>query len=42
MITSPEELIVTVRSLDVGESVVVTYTRDGKSASVTLVLTAGK
>ena len=42
VITSAEELIVAVRSHDVGESVVVTYTRKGKSASVTLVLTAGK
>ena len=41
-ITSAEELIVAVRSHDVGESVVVKYTRSGKSYEVTLVLTAGK
>ena len=41
-ITSPEELIVAVRSHDVGQSVSVKYTRDGKSYSVTLILTAGK
>ena len=41
-ITSPEELIVAVRSHDVGDSVVITYIRSGKSYEVTLILTAGK
>jgi putative serine protease PepD len=41
-ITSPEELIVAVRSHDVGQSVEVKYTRDGKSYTATLILTAGK
>jgi len=41
-ITSPEELIVAVRSHDVGDSVVVKYTRAGKSYEATLILTAGK
>lgn len=41
-ITSAEELIVAVRSHDVGEKVAVTYTRDGKSITVALVLTAAK
>jgi putative serine protease PepD len=42
VITSPEELIVAVRSHDVGDSVSLTYTRSGKSYQVTLILTAGK
>lgn len=41
-ITSPEELIVAVRSHDVGDSVVVKFIRGGKSYEVTLILTAGK
>ena len=41
-ITSPEELIVAVRSHDVGDSVIVKYTRDGKNYQATLILTAGK
>ena len=42
VITSPEELIVAVRSRDIGDSVVVKYIRDGKSYQATLILTAGK
>jgi putative serine protease PepD len=42
VITGPEELIVAVRSRDIGDSVVVIYIRDGKSYQATLVLTAGK
>jgi putative serine protease PepD len=42
VITSPEELIVAVRSHDVGDSVLVKYTRAGKSYQATLILTAGK
>lgn len=42
IITTAEELIVAVRAHDVGDSVDLTYTRNGKSATVTLVLTAGK
>jgi putative serine protease PepD len=42
VITGPEELIVAVRSRDVGQSVVVKYIRDGKSSQVTLILTAAK
>jgi putative serine protease PepD len=41
-ITSPEELIVAVRSRDIGDSVLLKYMRDGKSYQVTLILTAGK
>jgi putative serine protease PepD len=41
-ITGPEELIVAVRSHDVGDSVVVKYTRDGKNYQATLILTAAK
>lgn len=41
-ITSPEELIVAVRSHDVGDSVLLKYTRAGKSYQATLILTAGK
>jgi putative serine protease PepD len=41
-VTSPEELIVAVRAHDVGDSVVVKYTRSGKSYEATLILTAGK
>jgi putative serine protease PepD len=41
-ITGPEELIVAVRSRDIGDSVVLTYLRDGKSYQATLILTAGK
>lgn len=41
-ITSSEELIVAVRSRDVGDSVVLKYIRGGKSYSATLILTAGK
>lgn len=40
-ITSPEELIVAVRSKDIGDSVVIKYTRDGKRYQATLILTAG-
>jgi putative serine protease PepD len=42
VITSPEELIVAVRSRDIGDSVLVKYIRDGKSYQATLILTAGK
>jgi putative serine protease PepD len=41
-ITSPEELIVAVRSHDIGDSVVLKYIRSGKQYEVTLILTAGK
>lgn len=41
-IASPDELIVAVRSHDVGDKVTVIFTRDGKKQSVTLTLTAGK
>ena len=41
-ITSPEELIVAVRSHDVGDSVLVKYTRKSKNYQATLILTAGK
>jgi putative serine protease PepD len=41
-ITSPEELIVAVRSHDVGDSVLVKYTRNSKNYQATLILTAGK
>jgi putative serine protease PepD len=41
-ITSPEELIVTIRSLSVGDRVVVTYKRGPQSKSATLTLTASK
>jgi putative serine protease PepD len=41
-ITGPEELIVAVRSRDVGDSVSLRYTRAGKSYLVTLILTAGQ
>jgi putative serine protease PepD len=42
VINSAEELIVAVRSHDVGDSVLIKYTRAGKSYEVTLILTAGK
>lgn len=42
VITGPEELIVAVRSRDVGQSVVVKYIRDGKNYQATLILTAAK
>lgn len=41
-ITGPEELIVTVRSRDIGDAVLVKYTRDGKRYQATLILTAAK
>lgn len=41
-ITTAEELIVAVRSHDVGDQVELTYLRAGKSYTVTLTLTAGK
>lgn len=41
-ITSSEELIVAVRSRDVGDSVELKYIRNGKSYKATLILTAGK
>ena len=41
-ITGPEELIVAVRSRDVGDSVTLRYTRAGKNYQVTLILTAGQ
>jgi putative serine protease PepD len=41
-ITSPEELIVAVRSHDVGDTVTIKYTRAGKRYQATLILTAGK
>ncbi len=41
-ISSPEELIVAVRSHDVGETISLTYTRAGVKKTVRLTLTAGK
>jgi putative serine protease PepD len=41
-INSPEELIVAVRSKDVGDVVKLTYIRKGQRATVMLTLTAGK
>ena len=41
-ITTPEELIVAIRSKNVGDKVVVEYKRAGKPYSTTLTLTAGK
>ena len=41
-ITSPEELIVAIRSHDVGDTVLIKYTRNGKNYEVKLILTAGK
>jgi putative serine protease PepD len=41
-VNTAEELIVAIRSHDVGDSVKVVFTRDGKSTTVTLTLTAGK
>lgn len=41
-IDSPEELIVAVRSMNVGDVVKVTYQRDGSSKTVSLTLTAAK
>ena len=41
-ITAPEELIVAVRSHDVGDSVDITYIHAGKSYKVTLILTAAE
>jgi putative serine protease PepD len=42
VITGPEELIVAVRSRDVGQTVVVKYIRDGKNYQATLILTAAE
>jgi putative serine protease PepD len=42
VITGPEELIVAVRSKDVGDAIEITYIRAGKSYQVTLILTAGE
>lgn len=42
VITGPEELIVAVRSKDVGDAIELTYIRAGKSYQVTLILTAGE
>jgi putative serine protease PepD len=42
LVTGPEELIVAVRSRDVGQSVLIKYIRDGKSYQATLILTAAK
>jgi putative serine protease PepD len=42
VISTAEELIVAIRAHDVGDTVSLTYTRDGKSSSVSLTLTAGK
>jgi len=41
-ITSAEELIVAIRAKNVGDKVEITYTRNGVSATTTLILTAGK
>jgi putative serine protease PepD len=41
-INSPEELIVSVRSLNVGDVVKVTYKRDGAEKTVTLTLIAAE
>lgn len=41
-ITTPEELIVAIRSKNVGDKVVVEYKRAGKPYSTTITLTAGK
>jgi putative serine protease PepD len=41
-INSPEELIVAVRSQDVGDVVKLTYLRKGQRTTVMLTLTAGK
>ena len=41
-ITSAEELIVAIRAKSVGDKVELTYTRNGVSATTTLILTAGK
>lgn len=41
-ITSSDELIVAIRSLNVGEKIEVTYKRDGVSKTVTLTLSASK
>lgn len=41
-ITTPEELIVAIRSKNVGDRVVIEYKRAGKPYSTTLTLTAGK
>jgi putative serine protease PepD len=42
VITSPEELIVAIRSHSVGDKVLVTYLRNKVSKSATLTLTASK
>jgi putative serine protease PepD len=41
-ITGPEELIVSVRSLNVGDVVTVTYTRNGVERTVSVTLIAAK
>ena len=41
-VTSPEELIVAVRSHSVGEKISVTYKRNGVSKTITLTLAASK
>jgi putative serine protease PepD len=41
-ITGPEELIVTVRSKNVGDVVTVTYTRNGVERTVSVTLIAAK
>ena len=41
-ITTAEELIVAIRSHDVGDKVAIIYTREGKSYTASLTLTAGK
>ena len=41
-ITTPEELIVAIRSKNVGDKVIIEYKRAGKPYSTTLTLTAGK
>lgn len=41
-ITSPDELIVAIRAKSVGDKVLITYIRNGKSYSTKLTLTAGK
>ncbi len=41
-ITSPEELIVTIRALNVGDNIVLTYKRGSESKTATLTLTASQ
>jgi putative serine protease PepD len=41
-ITTPEELIVSIRSQNVGDTVEIEYIRSGKTLKATLTLTAGE